>query len=136
MTAVQEASTSSAAIRDVHWNAFAEGRLMYQRCGCGHAWLPPRPECPSCLRAEWRWEQASGRGTLVSWVVYRSAYHESFADQMPYNVAIVALDEGPRLITNILGHPDGEGLEIDAPVVFCAESSRQAKRSQFRLASR
>src|SRR5450432_4689590 len=82
-----------------YWDALAEGRLMFQRCVYGQHRLPPRAACPACLRADWTWQVAAGGGCLKSWVVYHIAYHEAFRERLPYNVAIVELDEGPRLIT-------------------------------------
>ena len=99
-----------------YWEALDEGRLVFQSCGCGHNWLPPRPECPKCLGDSWVWRDASGRGRLVSWVVYRFAYDEAFKSRLPYNVAIVELEEGVRMISNIIGAPDGAGLVVDMPL--------------------
>ena len=80
------------------------GVLLFPRCrACALAWLPPRTECPRCLVAEWAWEEARGEARLISWVVYHRAYHESFADRVPYNVALVELVEGPRLISTLVG---------------------------------
>jgi uncharacterized OB-fold protein len=114
--------------------ALSAGRLTFQQCACGNRWLPPRQHCPQCLGADWRWIEASGRGTLLSWIVYRVAYDESVANRLPYNVAIVALEEGPRLITNIVDRPDGAGLVPDAPVerVFIRDG-QEAPKLQFRL---
>ncbi|MFO1269919.1 MAG: OB-fold domain-containing protein, partial [Rubrivivax sp.] len=98
-----------------YWQALREGRLVFQRCGCGHAWLPARSECPVCLASaasNARWEQASGRGTLVSWVVYHTAYHPAFESRLPYNVALVQLAEGPRLLTNIIDGPEALTAEV------------------------
>ena len=105
-----------------YWDALKAGHHTFQRCKiCGHAWLPARDECPECLGEEWFWEQAGGRATLVSWVVYRFAYHASFAQRMPYNVAVVQLEEGPRMISNIVGvSPDA--LRIDASLNMVLES--------------
>lgn len=94
------------------WDHLAAGKLTFQRCGCGHKWLPPRVECPTCLKADSQWEIASGEATLVSWVVFHTAYHPAFANRLPYNVAVVQLAEGPRLVTNIVDAPDGKGLSI------------------------
>jgi uncharacterized OB-fold protein len=94
------------------WDRLAEGVLSFQRCkACGHAWLPPRGECPGCLADDWQREGAAGGATLVSWVVYRHAYHPAFEQRLPYTVAVVQLDEGPRLISNVLG--DAAALRID-----------------------
>ena len=95
--------------------ALAAGRLTFQRCDDdGTAWLPPRAECPTCLRANWSWEDSEGRGRLVSWVVYHYAPTPEFAADVPYQVALVALDEGPALITRVLDLAATVGL--DAPV--------------------
>ena len=95
-----------------YWDGLREGRLMFQRCGCGNAWLPARRECPACLRSGAVWERASGCGTLLSWVVYHTAYHPAFESRLPYHVALVALDEGPRLLTRIVdGHAALRGDE-------------------------
>lgn len=86
-----------------YWQALQEGRLVFQRCqACRLALLPARENCPSCLGTALGWETASGSGELVSWVVYHRAYHPAFADLVPYNVAIVELAEGPRLISGIV----------------------------------
>ncbi len=87
-----------------HWDGLREGTLRFQACeACGHIWLPPRGHCPACLADAAEWREAGGGGTLISWVVYHVAYHESLKDRLPYNVAIVELDEGPRLLTNVVG---------------------------------
>jgi uncharacterized OB-fold protein len=114
-----------------YWDALREGRLMFQRCGCGHAWLPARRECPSCLRPGAHWECASGRGTLLSWVVYHTAYHPAFAERLPYHVALVQLEEGPRLLTRIA---DGHGrLSGDAPVELQVGWEGEVPLATFRL---
>ncbi len=104
-----------------YWDALADGRLTFQRCQrCRNAWLPQRNECPRCLEADWAWEDASGSARVLSWVVYHTAYDESFKDRVPYNVAIVELDEGPRMVTNIVGVPN-DRIEADSKVRFVAE---------------
>lgn len=121
-------------VSEPYWTALAEGHLQFQRCTkCGHAWLPPRGECPSCLGDAWGWERASGRGTLVSWVVYHIAYHEAFADRLPYNVAVVELAEGPQLITNIVNPTENGGLAADRPVELAIEQEHGIALGRFRL---
>lgn len=100
-------------VEDVYRASLAQGHLSFQRCACAHAWLPPRPECPRCLRADFRWERATGAAKLISWVVYHRAYDDAFKDRLPYTVAIVELAEGPRLISNIVGAGDPETLSIE-----------------------
>jgi uncharacterized protein len=101
-----------------YWDELSNGRLTFQHCRhCSANWLPGREECPSCLEEDWEWRPASGQARLVSWVVFHRAFHPAFADRVPYNVAIVELVEGPRLITNIVVD-DAEALVIDQPLVF------------------
>ncbi|MGY4099377.1 Zn-ribbon domain-containing OB-fold protein [Nocardia sp. R16R-3T] len=103
-------------LTEPYWAALAEGRLTYQRCSsCEHSWLPAREECPRCLATSPTWREATGGGRLISWVVYHRAVHEWFADKVPYSVAVVELDEGPRLISSLI--PGGVPA-IDAPVRF------------------
>ena len=105
------------ALNAPYWDALDEGRHVFQRCfSCDNAWLPPRHECPRCLHDAWAWELASGSARLVSWVVYHIAFHPAFKDRLPYTVAIVELDEGPRMITNIVDVDDPESLVIDQPL--------------------
>ena len=104
-----------SALAEPFWKALDDNRLVFQRClACGHAWLPARGECPGCLAREAQWETASGAARLVSWVVYHHGYHEYFATRLPYNVAVVELAEGPRLISNIVEASDA--LRIDMPL--------------------
>ena len=115
------------------WEGLDSGELRYQRCrSCDNAWLPAREECPRCLSDEVAWEVSDGRGRIVSWVVYRQAVHPAFADRVPYNVAVVELDEGPRLITNINAAEDQ--LAIELPVVVSIERESDVSVARFTLA--
>lgn len=121
------------ALNRPYWDGLRDGRLLFQRCACGHAWLPARHECPACLQAGAGWQQASGKGTLLSWVVYHTAYHPAFESRLPYHVALVQLDEGPRLLTHIVdGHA---ALFGDAPVDFVVEWQGDLALPAFRLRS-
>lgn len=116
-----------------YWEGVAEGELRIQRCrDCGNVWLPPRSECPNCWGDSWEREAASGRGTLISWIVYHRAYHPYFEDRLPYNVAVVELEEGARLISNMVDDPSE--LEIDAPVELVFEDEGGRVLPRFRLA--
>ena len=118
-----------------HWTGLAEGRLRFQRCGaCGNAWLPAREACPRCLADGATWEDASGRAKLVSWVVYHQSFHPAFAGRLPYTVAVVELDEGPRLYTNIVGVGDPEALRIDQPLDVVFEVDDDITLARFKPA--
>ena len=114
------------------WDNLAGGVLSFQACSCGHKWLPPRAECPKCLGTEWQWTPASGRAKLVSWTVFHIAYHEAFAKRIPYNVAIVELAEGPRMISNIVDSPDGSGLKIGVELELALEVEDKITLARFR----
>jgi uncharacterized OB-fold protein len=92
--------------------AAAGGRLVIQVCSaCGHAQMPPRVRCETCGRTDLEWREAAGTGRVVSYTVL----HRS-PDQrpVPYLYAIVELDEGPRVVTNLLAEPGG--VRIGQPV--------------------
>ena len=72
------------------------------------------------------------KGRLISWVVYHQASHPAFADRVPYNVAVVELDERARLITNVLA--DEEELQIERPVVLQIEQEAGVSLPRFALA--
>jgi uncharacterized OB-fold protein len=98
------------------WAAAARHRLEVQYCSaCSKPWFPPSLYCPHCLSAEHAWREVSGRGSVFSFVIFDRVYHPAFAGDVPYAVALVELEEGPRMITNILGIPP-EDVRCDMPV--------------------
>ena len=101
------------------WDACKRHELSLQRCqDCGHFRLPS-PICPNCLSMNSEWVRVSGRGKVYTWVLIYQRYHPAFAEDIPYNVAMVELEEGPRLITNIVDCRDEDirlGMEVE--VVF------------------
>ena len=70
---------------------------------CGDARLPPTPVCPKCLSDDQSWKPASGRGTLESWADFHRAYWDGFKEELPYRTCLVKLDEGPLIISNLVG---------------------------------
>jgi len=84
------------------WDGLKNGELLFQECANGHRWLPASDFCPDCLSTFFEFKKASGKAKLISWVIYNTAHHRAFEKMVPYNVAIVQLDEGPRMITNIV----------------------------------
>jgi uncharacterized OB-fold protein len=99
-----------------YWEAAHKGELQMQKCGdCGHVRFPPSLLCPRCLSDEAEWTKLSGRGKVYSWIVIHQSQHPAFNADTPYNVAIVELEEGPRLHTNIVGCANEE-IHIGMPV--------------------
>lgn len=104
------------SVNQPYWDGLSAGELRFQRCDeCAHAWLPARHECPACLSPDWGWEASGGLGRIISWVVYHHPFHDSMTGRLPFNVAIVELDEGPRLITNVV---TDDRLAIDQEVAL------------------
>jgi len=98
------------------WAAAHKGELRMQKCGgCGHVRFPPALLCARCLSEDAEWVQLSGRGTVYSWIVVHQSQHPAFNSDTPYNVAIVELDEGPRMHTRIVGC-DNDEISIGMPV--------------------
>jgi uncharacterized protein len=97
------------------WEAAAEGRLVLPRCdACGHHVWYPRSHCPACHGTGLRWVELSGRGRIYSFSVVRRAQGE-WAEHVPFVLAYVELDEGPRMVTNVLVDDPGT-LAVDQPV--------------------
>ncbi len=101
------------------WDGTRERELRLQRCdACGKVYFPPRPFCPGCASREVSIFKASGRAILYSYVINHRA---APGFEPPYSIAVVELDEGPRMMTNIVGTPQTpEALRLDMPleVVF------------------
>jgi len=91
-----------------------EKKIMLQKCKSCGAWLnPPRPMCPKCRSQESEWVPAKGTGRIYSWVTFNEAPHPAF--KTPYEAVLVELDEGPRLVSNMVDVRP-EDLEIGMPV--------------------
>lgn len=89
--------------------------LMLMRCLNCRAWrLPSRPRCPDCWSTDTAWEKASGLATLYSFGIMHQKF-PGFSDDGPYNYAIVELDEGPRIVANIVGVPASD-IVVDMPL--------------------
>ncbi len=102
------------------WEACREHRLELPWCAeCARAFLPPSPVCPYCLGDRIEWRAASGRGAVSTFVVVHQKWFPAFADDIPYNVAQIELEEGPRLTSNIVGI-DNAALEVglEVEVIF------------------
>lgn len=98
------------------WDAVRDRRLIVQRCAsCGTHRYPPGPCCRQCLSQDATWEEASGLGTVESWVIFHQAYFTGLKPVLPYNVALVRLSEGVPFMTNLVGIEPGE-IRVGLPV--------------------
>lgn len=83
------------------WAGAAEGKVLYQECpACGHRQFYPRAMCTQCAATP-EWKEASGKGTVHTFTVIRQNWANPFREQLPYVVAMVELDEGVRMMSNI-----------------------------------
>jgi hypothetical protein len=98
------------------WDGLNNGEVRVQRCtACGEYVFYPRPHCTICLSDNLEWVAVSGGGTVYAFTIVRRAMNPAFAEDVPYVYAIVNLDEGPRLMTNIVGCAP-EDVRVDMPV--------------------
>lgn len=103
------------------WRAARAGELHMQRCGdCSHIRHPINHVCPVCLSERFDWTRLSGRGKVHSSIVFHQIYHAAFAGDVPYNVSLIQLDEGPRLFSNVIGVPPSE-VKVGDVVEVCFE---------------
>lgn len=96
------------------WEAIARESMELQACDdCSAFRYPPGPSCPHCLSMRASWRAVSGRGTILSWVVFHRQYFDDFPP--PYNAIAVKLDEGPIVVSNLVG-TEPSGSWINQPV--------------------
>ena len=102
------------------WDGCKDGRLLIQRCdGCGTLRHPPRPMCPQCHSLEWTAIEASGRGTVYSFVMPRHPAMPFLDDD--YIVALIELEEGTRLVSNLVDvAPENAAIGMPVRVRFDA----------------
>jgi uncharacterized protein len=117
------------------WDGCAAGELRMQRCrACDDLYFPPRPACPNCLSDDVCWETLSGKGTLHTYVINHRA---APGFEPPYAIAVVQLDEGPRMMSNIVGiEQTPEALVLDMPLEVTFEPRGDVSVPVFTPAAR
>lgn len=102
-----------------HWDGCKEGKLRVQRCGdCAAYVFIPQVQCTSCYSLKLSWVEASGRGTIYSYTTVHRPQRLEF--EVPYTVAIVELEEGWHMLSNVIGcaHEDIEvGMAVEVTYV-------------------
>ena len=119
-----------------YWEGAKRGELVIQACrSCSQHYFYPRPACPHCGSADVEWVRASGRGRLHTYVInHRPA--PGFEEDAPYAIAVVELEEGPRLMTNIVGIENTpENLVLDMALEVDFEARGEWSVPVFRPAS-
>ena len=100
------------------WDGLREQKLMLPKCGdCGRAFFYPRIICPHCQSRNVGWIQGSGRGKLHSFEIAYQTISRAFKVKPPYVLAMIELEEGPRMLSNLIDiEPDPKKIRCDMPV--------------------
>lgn len=103
---------------EFYWGKAKEHELWLRQCGdCGGTYFYPRDICPACFSRKTEWVRSSGRGTLYSFAIVHRAPHPAFQGAIPYVVAMVELEGGARVPTNLIGiEPSPEKIKIGMTV--------------------
>lgn len=123
----------SNADSKVYWDAAARGELVLKRCTvCTKRHFPPRYLCPTCWSETLEWTRSTGKGAVHTFTVMHRAPMPAFGERLPYVVALIDLDEGPRMMANILGE-DALETKVGDRVSVCFEARDGGmKLPQFR----
>lgn len=119
-----------------YWRGGADGELRLLRCAsCGYWLHPPAPVCRACLSRDLAVQAVSGRGAVHSYTLNHQPWNPTMPH--PYAIVVVDLEEGPRLLTNLVDcDPDGVrvGLEVEVCFEVIGEGDREVHLPQFRPA--
>ena len=100
-----------------YWEGCRQGKLLLQYCdACQSYQFYPRLYCMHCGSTTLRWSEVSGHGVIYSYTIIHQNKSPEFVHDTPYNLAIVQLEEGPRMLSNIVDI-DMENLRVDLPVM-------------------
>jgi uncharacterized OB-fold protein len=85
------------------WDGFKQHKVMLPFCEeCGKPHLPPGPVCPHCFSDKLEWREVSGRGVISTFVIVHKVWFPAFAEDVPYNVVQIELEEGPRITASLI----------------------------------
>ena len=116
MTTYNKPLPQPDAVTEEFWKAAKRHELLIQHCqSCNEHIFYPREVCPHCLSSNLEWVKANGRGKVYSFTVVRRAAHPGFKADLPYILALIELEEGPRMTSNIVNCKI-EDVRIDMPV--------------------
>ena len=135
MTDVERPLPQPSQLTQAFWDACKRGELLIQHCkACDRYRHYPQPMCAACHSMDWEWAPVSGRGVIHSYIVAHQAFHPHWADKVPYVVATIELEEGVRMVDDML-ELDPEAVKIGARVdVFFQKMSEEITLPKFKLA--
>ena len=115
------------------WNGLAEQKILLKHCrDCDCVFHYPRVTCPNCLSSDLDWKQASGQGTLYTYTISRRPTHPLFADEVPQFMAVVELEEGPRITSTLLNVPEDK-IQIGMALTPVFEHNEKEKITLLRF---
>lgn len=115
------------------WNGLAEQKILLKHCRvCDCVFHYPRVTCPNCLSSDLDWKQASGQGTLYTYTISRRPTHPLFADEVPQFMAVVELEEGPRITSTLLNVPENN-IQIGMALTPVFEHNEKEKITLLRF---
>lgn len=116
------------------FRAGMSNEFVLMKCSSCNAYrLPAFGNCDSCLSPDYTWEPGSGKGTVRTFAIMHQRYHPGFAPELPYNIAIVELEEGPRVTTNLVDVAN-DAITVGMPVVVAWEQHDDVAIPKFRPA--
>jgi uncharacterized protein len=123
-----------------YWDGARDGKLMIMHCNtCDRDYFYPRPYCPhqGCFSDNTSWKQASGKGKLHTYMINHRPAAPGFEAEVPYVIAVVELDEGPRMMTSLVDiAADPDALQLDMPLeVVFDKANDEITIPKFRPAS-
>jgi uncharacterized protein len=87
-----------------YWDACHRHELQLQKCqDCNKFYFPPAPVCPKCFSTNVNWEKISGKGTVFTFTVVHRPPSPDMEAYVPYVISVIELDEGPKMVSNIVG---------------------------------
>lgn len=109
--------------------------LRFQRCTkCGKWRHVPRDMCAECGSWEWEWAKSNGRGKVFTWTVVNLPMHPAFAEEVPYAITLIELEEGPRIVSRVVDVAP-QDIRMDMPVeLFFEDVTPEISLPKFRLA--
>jgi uncharacterized protein len=118
---------------ETFWKATRNKEFRYQQCNnCNTVVFYPRRHCTGCTSGDLVWKVSAGKGSVYTFSVVRQSYHPFFRNQVPYAVAWIDLDEGPRLISNIVVDDPLTEICIDQRVELVWEEHEEVNIPLFR----
>ncbi len=115
------------------WQGCHDHEFLLQRCSaCGKHQFYPRIICANCMSDQLEWTKASGRGTVATYTVVTRAVSPAYAADAPYVIALIDLEEGPRMMSNVIGCDAGEVKSGMAVMVTFEDWSEEITMPKFR----